>query len=500
MADAIPSARRLYGVAIEDPRRERRPSGRDHKDPGDVRSGAQRDRDRILYSAAWRRLGGVTQVITPFEDLPLMHNRLTHSEKVAQVARSIAEVLVNDQDNHEAIAKLGGLDVDVSEAAALAHDLGHPPFGHIGEEILDEVARRELNLTDGFEGNAQTFRILAIGKVRSAKYEGLDLTMATLAATAKYPWTRVEQLAPPGHEDKLETDAAYRRHWRKFSAYAAQSDLLNACREFALVGNEVQTLEASVMDVADDITYAVHDLEDFYLGGILDIPSIRADLDDFSAGNSTDTPFDGLATRLRVDYAGWADREELKEAANRVEGYLKQGFARRGPNFHEREAQARGKGSDLIGRYIAGVKLQAGTLWPDGPHIGLGKETWHEVQVLKEITRTYVVQRPDIALLQRGQQNALERLVGMLKDWVDKDQDRLPPKLRREVWIAQGLRETEAKGGLKLGYGADEFAPRGPEYRAILDYVCGFSDQQCLALFYKLSGTELHRMGSMSAF
>ncbi|WP_405066908.1 dNTP triphosphohydrolase [Kribbella sp. NBC_01510] len=488
---------RVYGVNSTASGRITRPSGRSRRpEEPDVRSQAQRDRDRILYSAAWRRLTGVTQVITPFDDLPLMHNRLTHSEKVGQVARSIAERLVQNRDNWADMEKLGGFDVEVCEAAALAHDLGHPPFGHIGEQILDEVAREILGLPDGFEGNAQTFRLLTIGKVRSLKYEGLDQTYATLAAAAKYPWMRVARRSGADHDDGLKADSDYRRHWNKFSAYEPQGELLATCRDFANgIGAEIQTLEASVMDVADDITYAVHDLEDFYIAGVLDVSAIREDLDEFGDRDLIFTPFKSLGDRLAIDYPGWFSREALKEAAGKVENSLKIGFERHRADLSEVEARARGKGSDLIGSYIAAVTMQAAEpLWPGGPHIGLKQAEWHEVQILKEITRSYVVQRPDIALLQRGQQTVIENLVQMLHDWVRKDRDRLPPRLRREVQIAEEL----GAGKLKLGYGHDSSGPRGGENRAILDYICGFTDQHCLALYYKLSGIQVHRMSMTS--
>jgi len=126
----------------------------------DPRSAGRHDRDRIYYSAGFRRLAGVTQVFTPTSAGYLTHNRLTHSLKVAQVARSISEVLLHRGDA-QTLEALGGLDADVAEAAGLAHDIGHLPFGHIGEAVLDEYAREELALAEGFEGNAQTFRIVA---------------------------------------------------------------------------------------------------------------------------------------------------------------------------------------------------------------------------------------------------------------------------------------------------------------------------------------------------
>ena len=155
--------------------------------PGDLAANPFRvDRDRIVASPFFARLGGVTQVISPGGSGLLVHNRLTHSLKVASVARGIVERLAPEA---ALLDKLGGCDPDVVEAASLAHDLGHPPFGHLGERVLDRLARERLGLPDGFEGNAQSYRIVTSTEIRGAAI-GLDLTAAVRAAMAKYPWTR----------------------------------------------------------------------------------------------------------------------------------------------------------------------------------------------------------------------------------------------------------------------------------------------------------------------
>jgi len=123
----------------------------------DYRTPAQVDRDRVLYSSAFARLAEVTQVVSADRGY-VFHNRLTHSLKVAQLARRISEKMHISQK--EVADALHAPDPDVAEAAALAHDLGHPPFGHIAEKELDRLARKE-GLSDGFEGNAQSFRIVA---------------------------------------------------------------------------------------------------------------------------------------------------------------------------------------------------------------------------------------------------------------------------------------------------------------------------------------------------
>lgn len=136
------------------------------------RSAFQRDRDRILYSSAFRRLAGVTQVVGASEGF-IFHNRLTHSLKVAQLGRRIAEKLIREQP--ELAAEGVPVDPDVVEAAGLAHDLGHPPFGHVAEMALKEAAASVTDF-EAFEGNPQSFRIVTKLSMRSFEHDGLNLT------------------------------------------------------------------------------------------------------------------------------------------------------------------------------------------------------------------------------------------------------------------------------------------------------------------------------------
>ncbi len=146
----------------------------------DYREPSQRDRDRVLYSSSFRRLAEVTQVVAANSGY-VFHNRLTHSLQVAQVGRRLAEKLNKTQRESREF-----VDPDVVEAACLAHDLGHPPFGHTAERTLNDLAEE----IGGFEGNAQSFRIVTKLASRSTNYPGLDLTAATLSAMLKYPWLR----------------------------------------------------------------------------------------------------------------------------------------------------------------------------------------------------------------------------------------------------------------------------------------------------------------------
>ena len=166
------------------------------------------DLERIRFAQSFSRLAEVTQVIPAGATGGVVHNRLTHSIKVTAVARAVAVRLLRISDP-ELLRELGGLDHVVVQAAANAHDLGHPPFGHLGERVLDQLLRDRFGLSDGFEGNAQTFRILTELEVHGPGDEGLNLTAAIRAAVLKYPWGRF--VVPDPHPSGWSEPAAGRR-------------------------------------------------------------------------------------------------------------------------------------------------------------------------------------------------------------------------------------------------------------------------------------------------
>jgi dGTPase len=469
------------------------------------------DRDRIVASPFFARLAGVTQVVSPTGSGLLVHNRLTHSLKVAQLARAIAERLLSDAQAARLLHRLGGLDPDVVEAAGLAHDLGHPPFGHLGEQVLDRLARERFGLEDGFEGNAQSLRIVTTTDVRGPAGTGLDLTAAVRAALLKYPWTRLDHPSPhPRHavvppRGAGEPAEAPGSGSAKFSAYRTElDDLLQARAPFAGVLAETQqTVEAAVMDTADDVAYAIHDLEDFHRAGVLQHAPVAAELGgwldgalDFAGLSGAEVvagarrsghSLEALRRRLHAKDSWVVHDDAFAAAVRRVQAELVDGLlARPFDGSILAEQAVAGFSQRWTERLLAGVVVRADPP-PRAAHVGLDVQQWHEVAVLKFVHHRFVLARPDLALHQRGQASLLTTLVEALREWLTDrhewhEQARLPSRLDDLVSLACEEYST-------LGVDKPERLAVG---RAVVDFVASLTDAQAVALLDVLSGRSSH--------
>lgn len=410
----------------------------------EVRAEARRDRDRILYSVEFQRLAGVTQVASPTERFPV-HNRLTHSLKVSQVGRSIAEELLNrNPDIHLELV----LDPDVVEAACLAHDLGHPPFGHNTERELDTLLWNpgdpERSLYDGFEGNAQSFRVVTKTAVKYQEDErspGLNLTAATLNAILKYPET--------------QSDPAVRTS--KWGYYFSEADDAQFAREMTdTLASSRRSLEADIMNTADDITYAVHDVEDFFRAGLLPLDGVASD--------SAERDWFLSCTSL--------DRQAVTAFLDGISLQRYQGH-------HTHLAQLAEFRSSTVNRFIRGIGVEVAK---GGPSLRIEDHVVFEIAVLKELTRIYVIESPAVQSQRYGQRKIVRTLFETYLEEASRRAD-TPAERKRNLQIFPPLYQDRIE--------QHDPADWKPLMRHIADLIASMAEQQTLSTFAKLTGQTL---------
>jgi dGTPase len=417
----------------------------------DQRLSGQRDRDRILYTSAFQRLAGVTQVVGPLEGY-VFHNRLTHTLEVAQIARRLAEKLTVDYG--DLIEGLGGLDPDVVEAAAMAHDLGHPPFGHIAEEELDRLARKH-GAHDGFEGNAQSFRILVRLTAHRDRYEGLNLTRATLNAVLKYPWKR--DIGDPRPENK---------RYKKYGYYDSDEEDFRFARE-GFPQERKKSLEAEVMDYADAVAYSVHDLDDFYRAGL--IP-----LDRLIPTERGRTPRELEAFLGRWVARGRVTADAVAERREQLESFLAS-LPVRDPytGTFDQRALLRTCTSSLIKEFVFAARLE-----PErgvGDFLQIDPALQFNIDFLHGLVEDYVIINPRLGTQQHGQRQVIRNLFAVYLAAVRaRDRALVPPLFHREL--------DETVGGV-----ADSHPS---QVRLAVDIVAGFTDNQALGMHRRLLGVS----------
>ncbi|MGO4652344.1 deoxyguanosinetriphosphate triphosphohydrolase [Arthrobacter sp. 2RAF22] len=393
------------------------------------RSDFERDRARVLHSSALRRLGAKTQVVAPDTD-DFVRTRLTHSLEVAQVGRELGRAL--------------GCDPDVVDTACLSHDLGHPPFGHNGESALNEVA----HAIGGFEGNAQTLRLLTRlePKVLAAdgRPAGLNLTRASLDAASKYPWSAVD--APVIHGQRSS----------KFGAYEDDLPVFAWLRDGA-PGNR-SCIEAQVMDLADDISYSVHDVEDAIVAGHfqlkwLDNPDHRARVVGYT----------------KQWYLPHNDPAEIDAALARLEATSV--WVREADGSRKSMAALKDMTSQLIGRFCqSALETTRAHFGPDhltryAAELMVPEETVTEIAAMKGLATTFVISTDHRQPVYERQREVLHALVGVLN--------------------ASGDRHLEPMFAADWRDAPDD----GARLRVVIDQVASLTDASALAMYERLVGS-----------
>ena len=336
-----------------------------------VRSAFARDRARVLHSSSLRRLAAKTQVqVAGVADFP--RTRLTHTLEVAQIARELGHAL--------------GCDPDLVEVAGLAHDLGHPPFGHNGEEELNRLA----DSIGGFEGNAQTLRVVSRLEAKiftpNDQSAGLNLTRASLDASCKYPWAR-----------KLDNP--------KFGYYQDDSEIFHWLRQGA--PGERTCLEEQIMDWSDDVAYSVHDFEDAVHGALVRMQ----EFDDPGTVHE-------LCRIAQERYSPSTDIEQLREAFSRLRNleYWPGGF----DGSMRSMAALKRFTSYLIGRFCVTAQIATQSEFGDAPlsryqaTLIVPEEVRDEVSVMKAVAVKWVMNRSGAEREYERQREIIAELVHAL--------------------------------------------------------------------------------------
>ena len=325
-----------------------------------------RDRARIIHSFALRRLAAKTQVAVPWAtDFP--RTRLSHSLECAQVGRELGAPL--------------GADPDLMEGACLAHDIGHPPFGHNGEEALNQIA----SSCGGFEGNAQSIRLLIRLEAKTVlpdgKSIGLNLTRASLDAATKYPWSRVENA-------------------RKFGVYEDDLEIFNWYRSGVESGKT--SMEAQIMDWSDDVAYSVHDLEDSLVSGQIKLDQLSSDLPK-------------LFKVAQQMYLADITESEMQEALAALQKLSC--WPRYYDGTHRSLARLKDLASQLIGRFAQAAEVATQEKYGDGDltrynaNLVVPRAQRVEVALLKSMAGHYVINASDSQIRYGEQQRLLTELV-----------------------------------------------------------------------------------------
>ena len=395
------------------------------------RSDFERDRARVLHSAGLRRLSAKTQVVAAGSaDFP--RTRLTHSLECAQIGRELGEEI--------------GCDPDLVDAACLAHDIGHSPFGHNGEFALNELAAGY----GGFEGNAQSLRLLTRLEPKVAG-AGLNLTRATLDATLKYPWFRS---GAPGASSAIPGERPPGTPG-KFGVYAEDAEVFGWIRQRAPAGRSC--LEAQVMDWADDVAYSVHDMEDGFHAGLITFKNLQSPAERAAVSATT-------AATYCDDDVQVAELVEVLDALLALD--IWPAHYDGGPDT---VAALKNLTSELIGRFCLAAQQATLAATPApltryAADLIVPRRQRLECALLKGITAHYVMTRAGVIAAQAAERELLTELAYAIESGAPQTLD----PLLRPSWDAAG---TDAA-----------------RRRVVIDQVASLTDTSAIAWHHRLCG------------
>jgi len=464
-------------------------------DESHFRTEFRRDTARLIHCPAFRRLQGKTQVF-PEGDSDFFRNRLSHSMEVAQIAKSFALRLNATSD----FFKGPDLEInpDLVEFAALAHDLGHPPFGHNGEEALD----KQMEDHGGFEGNAQTLhilsrlekkelmdpldaRVIVNGDNTIDNRAGLNLTYRSLASIIKY-----DNCIPQRREERGSSGV-------QKGYYQEQSELVASVKQ-AVLGAEYdgpfKTIECSIMDISDDIAYSTYDLEDCFKAGILDPLSMFSLPDEIY-----DEVEKTINKRISKYYSDLPEYKEYFVDKDKIQQILFEIFnelfridvdeatflARRGVSRESKKQHSAllvhkfsknmsvdgymrtALTSNLVQRFMDGIDIVPNSDFPQLHRARLKLKTFIEVEVLKNITFEYVIMSPSMQTIEYRGKDIVSQIFESLDD--DEKSKLLLPEDFRDLYECT----------------------RGPaRKRVICDFIAGMTDRYAWEFFNRIRGSN----------
>ncbi|WP_267550838.1 deoxyguanosinetriphosphate triphosphohydrolase family protein [Rhizobium rhizogenes] len=455
---------------------------------------SRKDYARLIHSPSFRRLQGKTQLY-PSHESDFFRNRLTHSLEVAQIAKSIA-MRLNSTENFLFPASMK-IDENLVEFAGLAHDLGHPPFGHNGEKTLDRL----MIASGGFEGNAQTLRILSrLEKKETRDFpskssipspvdqnggdirRGLNLTYRTLASIVKY-----NKSIPVTLENRKAsgTDGGPVK-----GIYSSEVDLLNSIKEALEVPADCdfKTIECSIMDVADDIAYSTYDVEDSLKAGFLSplrmismpdefkeriVVGVRRKINEYYSDSPEDDrefsikqlndilanlfrdvllPADGIVTALisgvSIEEAAFMLGSHTNRASNEIadNGYLRTALT-----------------SQLVGEYVQNIELISNEKYPVLSRARLKLGTFKKVETLKRFAYELLISSPRLKIAEKRGDEIISKIFSSFME---------TPELLPEDW--QTLHRAMDDSVWKQ--------------RVVCDYIAGMTDRYCVEVYSRLTG------------